>query len=82
LRHAIITCRNAKHADFPIEHWWRSLAAQDNLSDGSIDLIVLDYGLTAEQFERLHAKKVRQIAAVSSFFRPHTVGSINARIPL
>jgi hypothetical protein len=59
MRHAIITCCDAKYGDFLIEHWLRSLAAHDNLSDGSIDVIVLDYGLTAGQLERLHAEMVR-----------------------
>ena len=48
-KHCIVTASDAKYGDFLIDHWFRSLNENCDLSD--IDVAVLDYGLsTAQRF--------------------------------
>lgn len=51
VRHAIFTCSDANCGDFLTEHWAPSLFANVNTAD--IDVIVIDYGLTAAHRRRL-----------------------------
>jgi hypothetical protein len=50
-KHAIITLSDANCGDFALEHWYASLSANVTLDD--IDVIILDYGLTDRQRDRL-----------------------------
>lgn len=47
MRHAIVTAINAKYGDFFVNDWYKSL--NENVELKNIDIVVLDYGLTAEQ---------------------------------
>ncbi|MBN1793264.1 glycosyl transferase family 8 [Candidatus Woesearchaeota archaeon] len=51
MKDAIITCSDERFGDFLIEHWLASLEANVDLKN--IDVIVLDYGLSKPQVERL-----------------------------
>jgi hypothetical protein len=55
-KHAIITLSDARCGDFAVQHWCRSLKGNVDLRD--VDLIMLDYGLTAEQRKGLQAQGV------------------------
>lgn len=52
----IITCCNAKFGDFLIHHWLRSL--KENVNVTSIDIAVIDYGLTTKQQTKLAQEDV------------------------
>jgi hypothetical protein len=64
VKHAIITCVDAKYGDFLIDHWYRSLREHGNLSAGNVDVIVLDYGLNSDQKKRLNDLGVHLHASV------------------
>ena len=49
--HLIVTASDSRCGDFLIDHWHRSLRQNVQLQD--IDIVVLDYGLTAEQRRRI-----------------------------
>lgn len=56
LKNIIITASNAKTGDFVISHWLKSLKQNVNLD--TIDILVIDYGLTREQKKNLEQKGV------------------------
>ena len=56
LKNVIITCSNEKYGDFLINHWLKSL--KDNVNLQNIDIVVIDYGLTDNQKQRLKEKNV------------------------
>lgn len=56
LKNIIITASNAKTGDFVISHWLESLKQNVNLD--TIDILVIDYGLTREQKKNLEQKGV------------------------
>ncbi|MBU0758650.1 MAG: glycosyl transferase family 8 [Nanoarchaeota archaeon] len=55
-KHAIITSSDEKFGDFLIMHWLKSL--QDNVNLKNIDTVVLDYGLSKDQRNKLKKKGV------------------------
>lgn len=52
----IITCADSKYGDFVIDHWLKSL--KDNVLLNNIDVVVIDYGLTDSQKNKLKKEKV------------------------
>ncbi|MGD8309099.1 MAG: hypothetical protein PVG98_06615 [Chromatiales bacterium] len=60
MRHAIITAGDARAGDFIADHWARSVCSTCNLA--GIDLVVLDYGLTRDQAQRMDALGVERVA--------------------
>ena len=56
LKNIIITAGNAKTGDFVISHWLKSLKQNVNLD--TVDILVIDYGLTREQKKNLEQKGV------------------------
>lgn len=56
MKNVIITCANRKIGGFVIDHWLRSLKANVNLKN--IDIVVIDYGLSDSQADRLKKEKV------------------------
>lgn len=62
MRHLIATCSDRKYGDFLIDHWLMSL--QDNVNLDNIDIVVFDYGLTANQQKALKTKNIRIIKCV------------------
>lgn len=46
-KHAVVTASDAKFGDFLIDHWFKSLTENVDLSD--IDPVILDYGLSTAQ---------------------------------
>jgi len=55
-RHAITTCSDARYEGFLVDHWLASL--RDNVTLTGVDVIVIDYGLTARCRARLQASGV------------------------
>ncbi|MBW7960570.1 hypothetical protein H3C65_03720 [Patescibacteria group bacterium] len=55
-KYVVITCANKKIGNFVTSHWLRSLKENVNLKN--IDIVVIDYGLTKEQKNRLFKKDV------------------------
>jgi len=53
---AIITACDSKYGNFLVNHWLKSLLM--NIDRNLVDIVVLDYGLTNEQKERLLSKEV------------------------
>jgi hypothetical protein len=51
MKHAIVTCCDARCGDFLTEHWMRSL--HDNVDLDQVDVVVIDYGLSDDQRQRL-----------------------------
>ncbi len=70
MRNAIIACSDEKYGDFLIDHWLRSLVANVDLKN--IDVIVLDYGLSQSQLERL-----RDVLQQIIIFRGTRDGHVN-----
>ena len=56
LKNVIITCSNEKYGDFLINHWFRSLKENVNLTN--LDIVVIDYGLNKSQKAQLLKEKV------------------------
>jgi len=56
MKNAIITYSDAKYGDFLIDNWLRSLKATNDLKN--IEVIVIDYGLTKEQADKLKKEDV------------------------
>jgi len=50
-KYVIITASDAKYGDFLANHWLRSLT--DNVDLKNIDIVILDYGLTREQKNKI-----------------------------
>ena len=46
-KNCIVTASDAKYGDFLIDHWFRSLTENADLTD--IDVVILDYGLSTAQ---------------------------------
>ncbi len=59
MKNAIIAATDAKYGDFLIQNWLGSLKWNVNLSN--IDIIVLDFGMTSSQLERLKLEKVKVV---------------------
>ncbi len=55
-KNVIITCSNEKSGDFVVNHWYRSL--KDNVNLANIDVVVIDYGLSIDQKNKLKKEKV------------------------
>jgi hypothetical protein len=53
MTHVIITASDSRYGDFLVRHWGRSLKTNVDLRD--IDVVVLDYGLTAQQRQGVEA---------------------------
>ena len=53
MTHVIITASDSRYGDFLVRHWGRSLKTNVDLRD--IDVVVLDYGLTAIQRQGVEA---------------------------
>jgi hypothetical protein len=51
LKHAIITATDRKYGSFLVNHWYRSLKENVNLSNSEV--VVLDYGLSPDQRKML-----------------------------
>jgi hypothetical protein len=51
MRHVIFTACDKKYGDFLINHWYRSL--KENVELSNIDVVVLDYGLSDAQRRKL-----------------------------
>ncbi|MBI4209933.1 MAG: glycosyl transferase family 8 [Candidatus Diapherotrites archaeon] len=62
MKNLIITCSDAKFGDFTIMHWLQSLKANADLS--RTEIVILDYGLSAAQLERLSREPVRVVPCV------------------
>jgi hypothetical protein len=56
---AVITACNAKYGDYLVDHWLASLVR--NIDRTKVDIVVLDYGLTAEQRSDLLGHGVRVV---------------------
>ena len=50
-KHVIVTASDSRCGDFLLEHWYRSL--RENVTLDDIDVVVLDYGLSEEQQQRI-----------------------------
>lgn len=59
-KNCIITASDAKYGDFLIDHWFRSLTENADLS--GIDVVVLDYGLSTAQRFYLEQHEVRLVS--------------------
>jgi len=55
-KNVIVTCANGKIGDFVVDHWLKSL--KDNVNLKNIDIVVIDYGLTNSQKNKLKKEKV------------------------
>ncbi|MBI5127493.1 hypothetical protein HZA76_03510 [Candidatus Roizmanbacteria bacterium] len=55
-KNVIITCSNDKSGDFVVNHWYKSLKNNVNLTN--IDVVVIDYGLSVEQKNKLKKQSV------------------------
>ena len=53
MTHVIVTSSDSRYGDFLVRHWGRSLKTNVDLRD--IDVVVLDYGLTAIQRQGVEA---------------------------
>lgn len=51
MKNVIFTATDSKFGDFTINHWFKSLRENVNLKN--IDVVILDYGMTSEQAEKL-----------------------------
>ncbi len=56
LKNVIITCSNEKYGDFLINHWFRSLKENVNLTN--LDIVVIDYRLNKSQKAQLLKEKI------------------------
>jgi hypothetical protein len=72
-RYAIVTASDLHCGEFLLTHWLTSIEA--NVRLGQIDIVVLDYGLTAEQRRELRARGVVVYPCVKDGF----VGNLRYR---
>jgi hypothetical protein len=56
MKNLIVTANDAKYGEFLVNHWIKSLKSEVDLTN--IDIMVLDYGLSQNQKEELHAENV------------------------
>ncbi|MFH0979555.1 MAG: hypothetical protein V1803_01260 [Candidatus Roizmanbacteria bacterium] len=64
-KNVIITCTNHKHGDFVINHWFKSL--KDNVDLSNIDVVVIDYGLSNNQKNKLKKEKVILFSGIKKY---------------
>ncbi|MFH0954566.1 MAG: glycosyl transferase family 8 [Candidatus Micrarchaeota archaeon] len=56
MKNAIFTCSDAKFGDFLANHWLKSL--KENVDLSNTDVVILDYGFSKEQSDRLSKENV------------------------